>query len=150
MDIVSKTTAQTRRLGETIGRLLNPGEVVALIGELGTGKTVLAQGIAFGLGVDSKVYPRSPSFVLINEYKGRVPVYHFDLYRLESLKELEGIGYEEYFYGDGVTIIEWADKLEESLPDQYLRIELSFKGKESRLIKLTPFGAEYEKIINKL
>ncbi len=150
MEIVSESTVQTRALGKRIGKLLKRGQVVALVGELGSGKTVLAQGIAMGLGVSPRAYPRSPSFVLINEYKGKFPVYHFDLYRLNNIRELESIGYREYFYGQGVAVIEWAQKVEEALPDYYLRVELYFHGKRDRLIKLIAFGPDYERIIRKI
>ncbi len=150
VEIISKSAGQTRTLGKRIGGVLKKGQVVALVGELGTGKTVIAQGIARGLGVSPRAYPRSPSFVLINEYQGRLPVYHFDLYRLNNLRELEDIGYREYFYGQGVTVIEWAEKIEEALPDHYLRVELLFKGKRDRLIKLIAFGHDYERITRKI
>lgn len=150
MEILSKSTNQTKTLGKDIGELLEHGQVVALVGELGTGKTVLAKGIALGLGVSPGDYPRSPSFVLINEYKGRLPIYHFDLYRLANLRDLENIGYQEYFYGDGVCVIEWAQKIEKALPNHYLRVELYFQGKRDRLIKLIAFGSDYERILRNL
>ena len=150
MEIVSKSTSHTRTLGKQIGELLRKGHIVALVGELGTGKTVLAKGIALGLGVSPRDYPRSPSFILINEYQGRLPVYHFDLYRLDNLRDLENIGYQEHFYGQGVTVIEWAQKIEGALPKRYLRVELYFQGKSDRLIKLIAFGPDYERIIRKL
>lgn len=114
---------ETERLGERIGRALEPVVVVALIGELGAGKTTLTKGIARGLQVPDLVH--SPTFTLIHEHKGRVPVYHFDLYRLETPEELDDLGYDDYFYGDGVCIVEWAEKIEKLLPADRLEIRIT-------------------------
>jgi tRNA threonylcarbamoyladenosine biosynthesis protein TsaE len=94
------TSDDTLKLGEIIGKSINPGSIIALVGDLGAGKTVLVKGIARGLGVEEE--PNSPTFVIMNSYEGRIPLYHFDLYRLSDEDELFAIGYEEYFYGDGV------------------------------------------------
>jgi tRNA threonylcarbamoyladenosine biosynthesis protein TsaE len=99
---------ETQKVGMELGARLVPGTVVGLIGALGSGKTCLAQGICRGLGVEE--YVTSPSFVLIHEYEGRLPVYHFDLYRLRDAEALFDLGYEEYFYGDGVCLVEWAER----------------------------------------
>jgi tRNA threonylcarbamoyladenosine biosynthesis protein TsaE len=99
----------TAELGRKLGGLLLAGDLICLIGELGAGKTSFAQGVARGLGVEGQV--RSPSFTLIHEYYGRLPLYHLDLYRLNDPSELEDLGYEEYFYGDGVALVEWADRV---------------------------------------
>ena len=113
---------QTLKLGEIIGKSLEPGNIIALTGDLGAGKTVLVKGIAKGLGVEDE--PNSPTFVIMNEYEGRIPLYHFDLYRLSSADELFGIGYEEFFFGDGVTAVEWADKIDEVFPEDRINIEI--------------------------
>lgn len=127
----------TRRLGEKLGKKLWPGAVVALIGDLGSGKTVLAQGILKGLGVGDK-YMISPSFVLIKEYKGRLPAYHLDLFRLKRKKELSSLGIKEYLFSDGITIIEWAEKIKEILPKDSLEIHLVFTSKKNeRLISFS-------------
>lgn len=121
-DIVdSASTSDTFALGEKIGRECLPGQVYALIGDLGVGKTVLTQGFARGLGVTETV--SSPTFTIVQVYEeGRLPFYHFDVYRIGQLEEMEEIGYEDCFYGDGVCLVEWADLIEELLPERYCRI----------------------------
>jgi tRNA threonylcarbamoyladenosine biosynthesis protein TsaE len=142
----SASTAFGRRLGE----LLFPGSVVALIGPLGAGKTYLVRAIAEGLGiVDSRVVS-SPTFVLIQEYLARLPIYHFDVYRLRSEAEFQDLGAHEYFAGDGVCLIEWADRVPGSLPAEHLRIELSVTGESSRRAQLTAAGYRYEELVNRL
>ena len=107
---------ETEKLGEKIGQAAKPGMVVALIGDLGTGKTTLTKSIARGLGVTETV--TSPTFNIIREYKsGRIPLYHFDVYRIADPEEMFELGYEEYFYGDGICVVEWADIIEELLPE---------------------------------
>lgn len=135
MSILSKNLKETKKIGEKLGRQLKRGDVVSLIGELGSGKTCFTQGLMKGLEVKTRKIT-SPSFVLINEYKGRLPVYHFDLYRLNNIKEVIDLGYEEYFYGDGVTIIEWADKIEGLLPKGCIRIYLKIIGEKEREIDI--------------
>lgn len=129
--------AQTQRLGRGIGLKLKPKTAVCLVGELGTGKTTLIQGIAKGLGIEEPI--TSPSFKLISEYKGRIPLYHFDLWRLSGLKDLEDLGYREYFFGDGIVVIEWAEKAREIWPDQRIEIYLEYKGRRNRRIRLVDF-----------
>ena len=148
IQITTKSPQQTRELGETIATKLNPGDVVALTGQLGTGKTTLTQGLAKGLGVTTP-YVKSPSFVLIHEHKGNFPVYHIDLYRLKS-EEVEGLGYEEYLYGKGVCIIEWAERMKHLLPPEVLHIKLDFlPDKDSRKILIHGEG-KYERIVKVL
>jgi len=134
--MVSNSPEQTRAIGEALGRLLNKGAVVALIGELGAGKTVLAQGLAQGLDIDSDEYVSSPSFALVNQYRGRIPIYHIDTYRLGGAIELVALGYEDYFEPDGVSIIEWADKVEELLPDRCLRITIEIVAQSTRELEV--------------
>ncbi len=122
-------------MGVELGACLVPGTVVGLIGELGSGKTCLAQGICRGLGV--KEYVTSPSFVLIHEYEGRLPVYHFDLYRLRDAEELFDLGYEEYFYGDGVCLVEWAERAHSLWPEDAVEVHLKYLGAEKREIILS-------------
>ena len=114
---------ETERIGEAIGRAAEPGTVVALIGDLGTGKTTLTKSIARGLGVTETV--TSPTFNIIREYKtGRIPLYHFDVYRIGDPDEMFELGYEEYFYGDGICVVEWADIIEELLPEDAVVIRI--------------------------
>jgi tRNA threonylcarbamoyladenosine biosynthesis protein TsaE len=120
---------ETIKLGEVIASLLKPGSIIALKGELGAGKTVLVKGIAKGL--DTSEEPNSPTFVIMNAYEGRLPLYHFDLYRISGVYELEGIGYEDYFFGDGVSVIEWADRIEEILPEETIRIEIAIPDEKN-------------------
>jgi tRNA threonylcarbamoyladenosine biosynthesis protein TsaE len=125
----------TIKLGEALGRLLKPGDIVALKGELGAGKTVLVKGIARGL--DIKEEPNSPTFVIMNAYEGRVPLYHFDLYRVSGKAELEGIGYEDYFFSNGVTVVEWADRAEEIFPQSTIEIEIKIPEKRNTNPEMT-------------
>ena len=119
----SESPDETEALGERIGRALAPGSVVALIGELGAGKTTLTKGIARGLDVPDLIH--SPTFTLIHEHRGRLSVAHFDLYRLDAPEQLDDLGYEEYFFGDWVCVIEWAEKIMELLPPDHLEIRIA-------------------------
>ncbi len=122
----TKSVGETIALGEELGKKLIPGAVVALNGGLGAGKTYLSKGIARALGFSGEV--KSPTFTLINIYEGRVPVYHFDCYRLKNNADLENIGYEEYFYGKGVTLVEWAEKISGLLPENSVYIDIKTIG----------------------
>ncbi len=122
-------TDETLKLGEIIGKSLNPGSIIALVGDLGAGKTVLVKGIAKGLGIDEE--PNSPTFVIMNSYEGRLPLYHFDLYRLSDEEELLGIGYDEYFFGDGVAAVEWADRIKDIFPEHTINIDIKIPESES-------------------
>jgi tRNA threonylcarbamoyladenosine biosynthesis protein TsaE len=137
----SHTPAETQAIGERLGASLRPGAVVACTGELGAGKTCFLQGLARGLGVTSAV--TSPTFVLVNQYRGRVPVYHVDAYRTGSLTELVDIGIEEMLHGDGVTVVEWADKLRPLLPAGAFVVTIEGLGDEPRAIRIeAPPGRE--------
>lgn len=123
MIIESYSPEETLELGKKLGREANPGEVYTLIGDLGVGKTVLTQGIAAGLGIAEPIC--SPTFTIVQVYEeGRMPFYHFDVYRIGDVEEMEEIGYEDYFYGDGLTMIEWANLIEEILPKHYRQITI--------------------------
>ncbi len=130
--VISRSPEQTRALGEHLGARLEAGSVVACIGELGAGKTCFLQGLARGLGVESMV--TSPTFVLLNHYRGRLPVYHLDAYRTETLTELLDLGVEDLLHGDGVTVIEWADKLLPLLPSHTITVTITGLGDEPRRI----------------
>lgn len=129
---------ETRRLGAALGALLAAGDVVALEGDLGAGKTVFTQGAAAGLGFDG--YVSSPTFVIVNEYAGRVPIYHVDLYRVSSEDELLDLGYREMFYGDGVALVEWADRVPGLLPDERIDVAMRITGETSREIEILGRG----------
>lgn len=133
---ISKSVEETIELGAKLAKGLKRGDCVALIGELGAGKTVFAKGVAKGLGVRGARYVNSPTFVIIKEYEGRLPLYHFDLYRLDGHSGFDEMNYEEYFYGDGVTVIEWADKIRELLPDRYWEVSLKAVDEKQREIKI--------------
>ena len=124
--------AATEAFGRRLGALLFPGAVVALVGPLGAGKTHLTRAIAEGLGVTNPAAVNSPTFVLIQEYPGPVPVYHFDAYRLSGPREFAELGVDEYFAGDGVCVVEWADKVSDVLPADHLRVEISSTGPTAR------------------
>lgn len=134
--IESYSPEETSALGRELGANAKPGEVYTLIGDLGVGKTVLTQGIADGLGITEPIC--SPTFTIVQVYEeGRLPFYHFDVYRIGDIEEMDEIGYEDYFYGDGLCMIEWANLIEEILPDNYKEITI-----EKDLEK----GLDYRKI----
>ena len=135
--VTSGNPEETFVIGKIIGENLAVTDVVALIGELGTGKTCLTQGIARGIGVPEGSHVTSPSFTLINEYKGRMMLYHFDLYRLRGRRDIEDMGYEEYFFGEGVSVIEWADKIKDILPEKALFISIKNLDENKREIVIS-------------
>lgn len=134
MKVVSRSAQETQTLGERLGARLGRGDVVACIGPLGAGKTCFLQGLARGLGVMTGV--TSPTFVLVNQYRGRLPVYHVDAYRTGSLTELVDLGLEEMLHGEGVTVVEWADKLLPLLPPRTVTVTIAGLGDEPRQIEL--------------
>jgi tRNA threonylcarbamoyladenosine biosynthesis protein TsaE len=134
--MISNSIDKTIEIGAKLGKKLREGDVVALVGDLGAGKTVLTKGIARGLGVKNVRYVNSPTFVIIKEYKGRLPLYHFDLYRLNKSSVLDAENFEEYFYGDGVTVVEWADKIRKLLPKRHIEVKLSVAGEGKRKIEI--------------
>lgn len=133
--ITTRSSKETVDLGIRLAGLLKPGDVIALCGELGSGKTTLVRGIARGLGVGEDCPVTSPTFVIMNVYPGRMPVYHFDLYRLNGASDLYDIGVEEYFFGRGVSIVEWAEKAEGLFPPSAIRLDLRMIDENSREIK---------------
>ena len=116
---------ETQTLGEKLGKTLKRGDVIALVGDLGTGKTCLTQGIARGVGIASDEVVNSPSYILINEYNGEIPIYHIDLYRLEDSEEIAELGLSEYIESDGICIIEWAERMSDLLPDTCIKIYIT-------------------------
>ena len=134
--IRTKSPEETQALGEKLGRELKAGDVVALIGDLGTGKTCLTQGIARGIGIAPNEIVSSPSYILINEYDGKIPIYHIDLYRLETSAEIAELGLGEYMNSDGICIIEWAERMEDGLPDTCMKIHIEWEDENTRSFKI--------------
>lgn len=146
--IITKTPQELSYLGGRMAQLVRPGDFFALDGDLGAGKTLFTQGLAQGLEVNEDV--TSPTFTIIHEYRsGRLPLYHMDVYRLKRPEELYDLGYEEYFYGEGVTVVEWAQCIAPLLPEEYLGMELAVVP-EGREVRLLPHGARYERMIEEL
>lgn len=148
MQFLVKNVEETTELGFSIGKLLNSGDIVCLTGDLGTGKTHITKGIAKGLGIDDHI--TSPTFTIVNEYdSGRLKLYHFDVYRVSDPDEIYAIGFDDYIFSNGVSIIEWANYIEEILPSDYLHIliekDLS-NGEDYRKITITPYGERYDYI----
>ncbi len=139
--------AETESFGRRLGANLFPGSVVALIGTLGAGKTHLCRAIADGLGIDNVNVVNSPTFVLIQEYEARLPIYHFDAYRLATENEFADLGVHEYFEGKGVCLVEWADKVPACLPAERLEIRIAIIGETSRQFELTARGERYVRLI---
>src|SRR5581483_11564817 len=149
VEIWSASVEMTRALGEALARQLAPGDVIALQGELGAGKTNFVQGLARGLGITEDV--NSPTFILANEYlSGRLPLYHIDVYRIENAEEAEGFGLDDYLNGEGVTVIEWADRIRDVLPHDVLWIELEYVDEQQRRICITPLGTRANTLLDEL
>lgn len=147
--IVASSPEETWHIGKQLGNRLRAGDTVCLYGDLGAGKTSFSYGIALGLEVKEK-YITSPTFAFVNEYEGRVPFYHIDLYRLNSVEELESIGFEEYPGSDGVTVIEWAERAEDELPEQRLSVYLTCVDEHRREIGFLGEGERYRALIDEL
>ena len=143
----SVSVGETITFGERLGRLLAPGDVIALVGELGAGKTAMVKGIAQGLGVKDKRAVKSPTFSLVHRYEGRIPLYHFDAYRLKDAQEMLDIGSDEIVYGNGVSVIEWADRVTECLPESYLKITIIVISGNERDIEVCSYGMRYDTIM---
>ena len=146
----TESPEQTQALAERLGRLLQPGDVIALVGELGSGKTLFSQGLARGLDVPETFYITSPTFAIINEYPGRIPFYHLDLYRIDSSAEFSELGIEEILYGQGTVAIEWAERLGENLPEERLEVHLAFSDETSRNLIFHAFGASAKQRLSTL
>jgi tRNA threonylcarbamoyladenosine biosynthesis protein TsaE len=147
-EIISHSPEQTRELGIQIGKLVVSGDIILLIGDLGVGKTCLTQGIARGL--QTREPATSPSFLLVRELYGRLPLYHIDLYRLTHLAEIEELGLDNYLYGNGICVVEWAEKGLPILPAEHLLIKISYLGDNERYLKLKPKGKRYQEITTQL
>jgi len=148
LSLITKSPEETQRLGFHLGELSEPGDIYVLTGKLGAGKTTLTQGIAMGLGIRENVV--SPSFVLIRELKGRLSLYHIDLYRLDKIEEVSELGLDDYLYGRGVSVIEWGEKAEGILPEENLLIEIGYISDNERSIEIRASGTRYEKLLKQL
>lgn len=146
--LTSHSPEETRQLGVRLGELARPGDTFLLTGTLGAGKTCLTQGIAWGLG--SREYAVSPTFTLVRELDGRLPLYHIDLYRLDRLEEIEDLGLDDYFQGNGVCVVEWAEKGLSALPAEHLSIEIGYLSDTERGFKFQPCGERYAVLLQQL
>ncbi|MCX7785187.1 MAG: tRNA (adenosine(37)-N6)-threonylcarbamoyltransferase complex ATPase subunit type 1 TsaE [candidate division WOR-3 bacterium] len=142
MEYITESSEETIELGKNIGTLLKPGDIIAFYGELGSGKTTMIKGICLGLGVKEQDIVKSPSFIMINEYQGRLPIYHIDLYRTKNLEEILSIGLDDYLYGNGICLIEWAEKAESELPQNITKVTLEVLGENKRKIRINRFSAK--------
>lgn len=142
----SKSPEESHELAKELGSRLGIGDVITLTGDLGAGKTTFTKGIAIGLGVKRNV--NSPTFTIMKEYEGRLPFYHMDAYRIED--EFEDLGLDEYFHGDGVTVVEWPSMIEEQLPEHHLAIQIDYLGETERTFFFSPLGEHYIKMCEEL
>ncbi|UCD10299.1 MAG: tRNA (adenosine(37)-N6)-threonylcarbamoyltransferase complex ATPase subunit type 1 TsaE [Dehalococcoidales bacterium] len=144
LELISNSPEDTKKIGTIIGELAVPGDVLLLEGKLGAGKTCLTQGIALGLGIDD--YVLSPTFVIMRELYGRLPLYHIDLYRLDDIEESIDLGLDDYFYGDGLSVVEWAEKAISIMPRNRLLIRIDYISDTGRRLLLEPSGEHYFKL----
>ena len=149
MKKLSTSVSETLRIGRLLAQKLSGGEIILLSGSLGAGKTVLAKGIAQGLGID-KYNVVSPTFVFLRVYKGKHFLNHFDFYRIKSHKEILALGYEEYFYSEAITVIEWPERLKFLLPKEFLKIKLVVKSRSSRLLEFICKGSRYKQLLKRI
>ena len=145
-ELTTSSDSDTSQFAERLGTYLQPGDVIALEGDLGAGKTTFTKGLAKGLEVKKTV--NSPTFTIIKEYRGRLPLYHMDVYRVADA--YEDLGFDEYFEGEGVTVVEWAHLIEEQLPEERLTIFLYHQGQNQRKIVLKPKGQRYEQLCKEI
>jgi len=148
LDLISHSPEETQKIGADIGELALPGDIYLLVGRLGTGKTCLTQGIARGLNI--KEYALSPSFVIVRELYGRLPLYHIDLFRLDHIEEVEELGLDDYLYSKGVCVVEWAEKGLSVLPNEHLLIQIDFVSDTERSFRLKPRGKRYLEVMAQL
>lgn len=148
MEYITSSPQDTQDLARRLGKLALPGTVLVLSGPLGAGKTSFVQGLARGLDIAGVV--NSPTFTLVKEYCGRLPLYHFDLYRLDEAEELWELGFEEYLLGGGVCALEWGELVTQLLPPEYLHIRLDYDGESRRKIHFLPVGAGHSKLAKEL
>lgn len=140
MTRTTESAAATRALGAQLGALLRPGDFIALRGDLGAGKTQFVQGIATGLAVPAAYHVTSPTYTVLNIYPGRLQLFHFDLYRLSGPDEVFELGFDDYFYGEGVSVVEWSERLAADCPEDHLSVDFTYDGDDRRTLTITPHG----------
>ena len=148
LKFITHSAEQTQKVGTSIGKLAEPGDIYLLIGDLGAGKTCLTQGIAYGL--DIQEYTLSPSFVIMRELHGRLPMYHIDFYRLENVAEISDLGLDDYLFGKGVCVIEWANRGLTVLPEDHLLIGIDYLTENERSFIIEPRGERYIRMVQQL
>lgn len=148
IELKSHSPEETKNIGKIIGELAKQGDVLLLEGKLGAGKTCLTQGIALGLEIDD--YVLSPTFVIMREFYGRLPLYHMDLYRLENIEESMDLGLDDYLYGEGLCVLEWAEKVISILPRKHLMIRIDYDGDTGRIFRLEPVSDRYVKLAEEI
>ncbi len=148
LKLVTHSPEQTQKLGVSIGKLAEPGDILLLVGKLGAGKTCLTQGIAWGLNINE--YTLSPSFVIMRELHGRLPLYHMDFYRLDKIEEIRDLGLDDYLYGKGICVIEWANKGLDVLPEDHLLIRIDYISENERSFIIEPNGEHYIRMLSQL
>jgi len=148
--VLSISARITMSFGRSLAKLVKGGEIVGLRGELGTGKMTFVRGFCEGIEVSQKAWVRSPTFTLINEYQGRLPVYHIYLYRIARAEEIEALNLRDYLYSDGVSLIEWIERLPADELDEYLEVSLAHRSESKRQVAFTAHGARYEAILEQL
>lgn len=149
--IVTKSPEETIEFARGLSERLRGGDFVALVGDLGAGKTVFVKGLAKGIGIEDYMYVNSPSFVILKEYHGKKNLYHFDIYRLEEESFEDTLDYKRYFYGDGIAVVEWANKIPDLLPDEYLEVKIAYtEGCNSRKFELNGIGQRFEEVVESI
>ncbi|BBW98278.1 tRNA (adenosine(37)-N6)-threonylcarbamoyltransferase complex ATPase subunit type 1 TsaE [Geobacillus sp. FSL W8-0032] len=146
VELLVHSSEETKAVARRLAERLEPGMVIALEGDLGAGKTTFTKGLAEGLGIQQNV--NSPTFTIIKQYEGRLPLYHMDVYRLED--EWEDLGFDEYFGGDGITVVEWAHLIAGQLPAERLTVYLLDRGGDERLLRFEPLGQRYEQLCEEI
>jgi tRNA threonylcarbamoyladenosine biosynthesis protein TsaE len=150
VEIISNSPLETEELGAQLGSLVLPGNLLALLGGLGTGKTCFVRGIVSSAAPQSSHLVASPTFAIMNSYAGNIPVYHFDFYRLAGDNDIAELGFDDYFHGDGICVIEWSERLSDLLPDDYVTVQFEYSGDNRRQITLTSTGQMSKKTLERL
>ena len=148
--VTSRSAQRTRNWGFNLGKVLQGGEIIGLVGELGAGKTCFVRGVAEGMAVAKEAWVRSPTFTLINEYHGRLPIYHIDLYRVSALGDFEELNLRDYLYSDGVSLIEWFEHLPAGEVEEYLEVIIDYRPGNRRQLTFTPYGGRYQELLERL